>query len=274
MAVHGQDPHGVEELGEVLHDRPWPPSPVGGSADKPYRTTRVPGFSAGAITGSVPATPHALRVPPVDLRELIEDQAHDDPGGAGETQRVEVTSARRATRHGKCEESRTGRGVFFDTETGKTKKNSQDVTTGRRRLPVPARARVSHAGARGGSLARRDAGSLSSLSAFRVIRQMRSFAVASTSAPTALAVRRRHLVAPARRVSSRVWTRASSDEEAGAPSVATSGRGGGTPGAGTRAWRIRPPTPRTSGRSSILCSRRTRRSWPRRGTETKRRWPR
>lgn len=59
---------------------------------------------------------------------------------------------------------------------------------------------------------------------------MRSFAVASTSAPTALAVRRRHLVAPARRVSSRVWTRASSDEEAGAPSVATSGRGGGTPG--------------------------------------------
>ena len=59
---------------------------------------------------------------------------------------------------------------------------------------------------------------------------MRSFAVASTSAPTALALRRRHLVAPARRVSSRVWTRASSDEEAGAPSVATSGRGGGTPG--------------------------------------------
>ena len=59
---------------------------------------------------------------------------------------------------------------------------------------------------------------------------MRSFAVASTSAPTALAVRRRHLVAPARRVSSRVWTRASSDEEAGAPSVATSSRGGGTPG--------------------------------------------
>jgi hypothetical protein len=59
---------------------------------------------------------------------------------------------------------------------------------------------------------------------------MRSFAVASTSAPTPLALRRRHLVAPARRVSSRVWTRASSDEEAGAPSVATSGRGGGTPG--------------------------------------------
>jgi len=59
---------------------------------------------------------------------------------------------------------------------------------------------------------------------------MRSFAVASTSAPTALALRRRHLVAPARRVSSRVWTRASSDEEAGAPSVATSSRGGGTPG--------------------------------------------
>ena len=63
---------------------------------------------------------------------------------------------------------------------------------------------------------------------------MRSFAlVASTSAPTAFAVRRRRLVAPARMVSSRVWTRASSDfldSEAGAPSVATSGRGGGTPG--------------------------------------------
>jgi hypothetical protein len=28
-------------------------------------------------------------VPPVDLRELIEDQAHDDPRNAGETQRVE-----------------------------------------------------------------------------------------------------------------------------------------------------------------------------------------
>ena len=26
---------------------PWPPSPVGGLADKPYRTTRVPGFSFG-----------------------------------------------------------------------------------------------------------------------------------------------------------------------------------------------------------------------------------
>ena len=59
---------------------------------------------------------------------------------------------------------------------------------------------------------------------------MRSFAVASTSASTAHAVRRRHPVATARRVSSRVSARASSDKEASAPSTATSGRGGGTPG--------------------------------------------
>lgn len=59
---------------------------------------------------------------------------------------------------------------------------------------------------------------------------MRSFAVASTSASTAHAVRRRHPVATTRRVSSRVSARASSDKEASAPSTATSGRGGGTPG--------------------------------------------
>ena len=59
---------------------------------------------------------------------------------------------------------------------------------------------------------------------------MRSFGVASTSASTARVVRRRHPVATARRVSSRVSTRASSDEETSAPSAATSGRGGGTPG--------------------------------------------
>jgi len=57
---------------------------------------------------------------------------------------------------------------------------------------------------------------------------MRSFAVASTSASTAHAVRRRHPVA--RWVSSRVSARASSDKEASAPSTAPSGRGGGTPG--------------------------------------------
>ena len=57
---------------------------------------------------------------------------------------------------------------------------------------------------------------------------MRSFAMASTSASTAHAVRRRHITA--RRVSSRVSARASSDKEASAPSTATSGRGGGTPG--------------------------------------------
>ena len=59
---------------------------------------------------------------------------------------------------------------------------------------------------------------------------MRSFAVASTSASTALAVRRRHPVATARLVSSRVSARGSSDKEARAPSTAPSGRGGGTPG--------------------------------------------
>ena len=59
---------------------------------------------------------------------------------------------------------------------------------------------------------------------------MRSFAVASTSASTARVVRRRHPVATGRRVSSRVSTRASSDEGASAPSTASSGRGGGTPG--------------------------------------------